>query len=225
MCTQNIETSNMKNNNLKICDTKALKCIKSIVRLPWQEISDSCADEYGAHLLETFTEKQQLAVTTWIDTVKTDEYNGVWLGLNDIGHPGVMYSVSLNAEPSWENWAFGEPTTEYAGTACGFLAEATSNSVWSTDRCGVNHGKVCMKAVGRQCPSGWIYHTAENGSGKCYQYFVNGGAHESWYTARNYCGQIGATMITIKSQSEQTTISKVCFKTVTGVVQSTLVLF
>lgn len=162
---------------------------------------------YGAHLLEIFSEQQQNSVTRWLETVKEDDYKGVWLGLTDMGHPGLMYSDAFNSAPSWENWAFGEPTNEFTGASCAMMEENADK--WTTDRCGVNHNKVCMKAVGRQCPSGWTYHTGENGRGKCYQYFVNGGAHESWYTARNYCQAIGARMITIKSQTEQTTISKV----------------
>ena len=65
-----------------------------------------------------------------------------------------------------------------------------------------------MKQIGRQCPSGWIYHTGANGKGKCYQYFVNGNVHENWYSALNYCNKIGARMLTIKSKDEQKIISK-----------------
>ena len=179
----------------------------SLSQLPWQESRDSCALDYGGHLLEIFSPDQQLAINTWLETVTEDGFIGVWLGLTDVGHPGVMYSDALNTEPNWENWAFGEPSDEYSGTSCAYLQDGIST--WTTDRCGKNHGKVCMKAVGRQCPSGWVYHTGENGTGKCYQYFVNGGAQQSWYTGKNYCTSIGAKLITIRSETEQTTISKV----------------
>jgi len=178
----------------------------SAATLPWQESRDSCMATYGAHLLEIFSSDHQTAVNNWLNTVKDDEFVGVWLGLTDVGHPGVMYSDALNSQPNWENWAFGEPSDTYAGAACGYLQDGSIN--WSTDRCGANHSKVCMKTVGRQCPSGWIYHTGENGAGKCYQYFVNGGAQQSWYTGKNYCDSIGAKMITIRSKTEQVTISK-----------------
>ena len=157
-------------------------------------------------MLEIFSDAQQTAVINWIETVKESDNKGWWLGLTDMGHPGEIYSDAFNSAPSWENWAFGEPIGEYPGGSCGLLQEGATQ--WTTDRCGVNHNKVCMKAVGRQCPAGWVYHVGENGTGKCYQYFINGGAHETWYTARNYCQKIGARMLTVKSQTEQSTISK-----------------
>ena len=106
-----------------------------------------------------------------------------------MGHDGELLSDALNQRPSYENWGFGEPSDKYTGGRCVTMAPGVT--VWSVDRCGQSHNKICMKQVGRQCPKGWIYHTGENG-GKCYQYFISGGAHESWYTANNYCKAIGA---------------------------------
>jgi len=76
---------------------------------------------------------------------------------------------------------------------------------WFTRNCGkeirgTDYGKrVCMKQVGSQCPSGWIFHAAGNGHGKCYKYFVNGNAFQPWYEQRTYCQSIGARSLRIES--------------------------
>ena len=158
--------------------------------------------------MEIFDDNQETVVQQWLkdEISKTDGYRGVWLGLTDMEHDGVIYSSILNTEPNYQNWAYGEPNPSDPGTRCGHIPP--SGGPWQILRCGVNCGKICMKRTGRQCPSGWTYHSGENNSGKCYQYFVNGNSYQNWYSALNYCNKIGARMLTIKSKEEQQIISK-----------------
>ena len=74
-----------------------------------------------------------------------------------IGHGGEMQSLITGTSPYYQNWAFGEPKFSAPGATCSVLPKGSDE--WVTDYCGKNHNRVCMKQVGRQCPSGWVYHS------------------------------------------------------------------
>ena len=64
-----------------------------------------------------------------------------------------------------------------------------------------------------ECPNGWIFIPAEsgaqNGNGKCVNFWLSGSAHKPWYEAKQYCDSIGARMLLIENEQEQKFISKV----------------
>ena len=64
-----------------------------------------------------------------------------------------------------------------------------------------------------ECPDGWIFIPAEtgaqNGKGKCVNFWLSGSAHKPWFEAKQYCDAIGARMLLIQTDQEQKFISKV----------------
>ena len=68
-----------------------------------------------------------------------------------------------------------------------------------------------------ECPNGWIFIPAEsgaqNGNGKCVNFWLSGSAHKPWYEVKQYCDSIGARMLLIENEQEQKFISKVSHRT------------
>ena len=177
------------------------------------ESSKICQVDYGAFLLSFFGEQQEADFYFWLKSRPLAKGDLLWLGMTDQNDAAEFRWTSTNAPPSYQNWAFGEPgRDDFVGSRCVTSGPVGETTAWAARRCAEKTreaypNRVCMKQVGKNCPTGWTFHGSGNGGGKCYRYFVAGGVHTSWYSQRDYCQSIGARSLRIESEAEQEIIS------------------
>ena len=194
------------------------KCYKMVyARKMWHEADNNCQTLYGGSLVNIRDEGEMNALTNYIveHNQKRKENDqpvfDTWIGLSDYSSPGSLTWTINQVQPSYTNWAFGQPDESLAeGNRCAFLPTAIEQSnKWETSECGArDKGYVCEVASGKTCPTGWTYFKVDQYTEKCVLFVVNGAEHVQWWSARQYCQQRGARFYIPESDSENSALSR-----------------
>ena len=166
----------------------------------------------GGNLANIRSEVEQTAISSIIP--KKDARDGYWIGLTDHYTKGTMTWIINQDIPSYQNWAYGEPSDQtlasYPGGTCGFIDHTTGTDVWATGKCGdiESKGYICEHEPGKTCPPGWTYFKSDKNTESCLFFVVNGHEHLQWWSARQYCDSIGADIFLPTTEAEQINLAK-----------------
>ena len=116
----------------------------------WHEAYDLCKDIHNSNLVRINSEIEQREITRLISEKKSDwlpssngpsDWRDVWIGLSDFFTPGTLTWSTHQDQPSYTNWAYGEPNEDImsnnVGGTCTFLpADIDASDKWQTFNCG-----------------------------------------------------------------------------------------
>ncbi|XP_022310705.2 perlucin-like protein [Crassostrea virginica] len=97
--------------------------------------------ENGGSLLEVENKEEE----NWVNfqCLIRGYSGGVWIGIVDISHNGTFLAVSTQNQPSYKNWAPGEPSRHLNQEHCGFIWVHTNQ--WNDAGCGRPEHIVCKQ--------------------------------------------------------------------------------
>ena len=136
-----------------------------------------------------------------------------WIGLSDYFTPGSLTWSLHQDQPSYTNWAYGEPNDELmsnnVGATCTFIPKDIDSDKWQTTPCGQRDKSwICEQEAGKTCPLGWTYFKANKDVESCILFVVNGLEYTTWWSARQYCASIGAELFLPESKTENDNLVK-----------------
>ena len=127
----------------------------------WHEGYDKCKDKFGADLARINSEIEQKELTKiiqdwkkeWMET-NDGKWKDYWIGLSDYFTPGTLTWSLHQDQPSYTNWAYGEPNDDLMnnniGATCAFIPkDIESTDKWQTTACGQRQGSMDQAGKGR----------------------------------------------------------------------------
>jgi len=182
----------------------------------WHEGYDKCKDKFGMGLARIDSELEQKEITRMIKertALNDGKLKDYWIGLSDYFTPGSLTWSLHQDQPSFTNWAYGEPSEELMsnniGATCTFIPKDESTDTWQTSPCGQRDKSwICEREAGKTCPLGWTYFKAKKDVESCVLFVVNGLEYTTWWSARQYCASIGAELFVPESKTENDNLVK-----------------
>lgn len=190
----------------------------------WHEAYDLCQDIHNSNLVRINSEIEQREITRLISEKKSDwvpsgqgtpaDWRDVWIGLSDFFTPGTLTWSTHQDQPSYTNWAYGEPNEDMmsnnVGGTCTFIpADIDASDKWQTYNCGKrDKSYMCELESGKSCPLGWTYFKTDQDTESCLLLVLNGREYVPWWSARQRCAAIGAELFVPDSKSENDALVK-----------------
>ena len=212
ICQTELENFPSKCSSSYTYKKNADKCYKvNVESNSWSDAEIKC-DKSGGNLAVIRSETEQKAVTETILNNENYEKKGYWIGLTDHDTMGTLTWIINQDQPSYQHWAFGEPSDQtlasFPGGTCGFIDNSVSDDFWSTTKCGELQGFVCEHEPGKICPDEWTYYKSDQNTESCLYFVINGHELLQWWSARQYCDSIGSNLFLPTSEAEQNNLSK-----------------
>ncbi|MGH0140650.1 UNVERIFIED_CONTAM: hypothetical protein FKN15_023262 [Acipenser sinensis] len=157
----------------------------------WADARRDCQNQ-GGDLVSITEPFEQAFIQAKISTVPTGV--ALWMG----GHDSVSeggWQWTDNSPFRYINWYTGNPD-DYYGEDC--TTVRIRDGYWNDDNCDFHRGYICKRREMRCAGPDW-YEFGDF----CYKPFND---KQTWFSARQKCRKIGAELVSILSQSEQSWI-------------------
>ncbi|XP_060586405.1 uncharacterized protein LOC132742102, partial [Ruditapes philippinarum] len=125
--------------------------------------------------------------------------NVAWIGLSDTVQPRTWRWIN-NDTMRYSRWyAYGNQILQNGSTCA--ATSPIDGWAWRNYVCDTQLKFICNRSLG-VCPPGWLQN-----QDRCYDPNVVDTAKKTWFDAKTYCESIGATLLIINNQKEQSFIN------------------
>ncbi|XP_062340567.1 macrophage mannose receptor 1 [Osmerus eperlanus] len=197
-----------------LCDTAngwspfGSNCYKlnAVIHKSWLAARFDCVREGGDLVSITSADEEQY-ITGRLDP----SFYDLWIGFSTLKcttascqvDPGnTQFAWSDASSPAaYSNWGTNQPGISDAqtGVCSAIIKEAGQDfGKWKTHVCRYERPYMCKRGLNTICPRGW-----QSFAGNCYWMVSNNNLLTNWYEAQTRCADLGANLMTVKSQDEQ----------------------